>query len=437
MSNQTKTLVTLILLLALAFFLRWQYVLNTKVIDPFRADAHDYVTIAKNLATSHVFSMTANPADSGEPVRPPGYPMFLALIMVLTSSFLSFYWTTLLLQCLLGAATVVITYSLASYALPRPWAIITALLATFSPHLMVLSAFFLTECLYTFLLVAGIALLVKACRDDILWVFGFAGFTLGLAIFVRQPLAIFPLLCTPIIYFCRRPGGTKRKTTYAIALFLFASFFVQASWSLWRSLPQNARPSGHSLLKVALISGTYPNITYRDTPGYPYREDPNFQKLMDSSYLAIISQIGSDISREPLRYLGWWLFGKPAMFWSGHEIFNDGINIFPVEYSWFDTNGFMGGVRWLMLKLQPLLVILAALTIPLFIKGHYGQLPEPSAITTLLCLVLLGYFTLMFMILAPFARYAMPLVPELFLLSVLAARNLSIMGQTIYRGMKG
>ncbi len=441
MSTGMKTFVTLTLLLALAFFLRWQYVLNSKFDKPIRADAREYVRIAGNLATSHVFSMTANPADSDQPTRPPGYPMFLAVIFALTNSFRSFHWTTIIIQCLLGAATVVITYVLASYALPRPWATITALLAAFSPHLIVTSAFLLTECLYTFLLLAGLTLLVKACRDDTLWVFWFAGFTLSLAIFVRPALAIFPLLCAATIYFHHRQTGKKRKTTVTIATFLLACFLIPAGWSLWRSLPQNARPSGRSLLKVVFVTGTYPNITYRDIPGMPNMEDPNFEKLVDSSYPEIAAKIATDIAREPARYLRWWLLGKPAMFWSGKEIFIeenfDGINFYSMIYTWFDNNSFMGGIRWLMLKLQPVLVILAALSIPFFIRGHDADLPESSAITTLLCLVLLGYFTLMFMVLAPFTRYAMPLGPELFLLAVLAVRNLSIMGKTVFSGMKG
>lgn len=437
MSDRTKTIITLSLLVVLAFFLRWQYIINTKFDNPLRADAHEYAVIAENLATAHVFSLTANPADSGNPARPPGYPIFLAGIRLLSSSFLSFYWTTLFIQCLLGAATVAITYGLARYAMSRPWAILTALLTAFSPHMIVMSAYLLTECLFTFLLMAGITLLVKACRDDTPEIFALAGFSLGLAIFVRPPLGIFPLLAAAVIYLCRRQDGEKRKTTKVIALFLLASFMVPASWSLWRSLPQNAVASGPDQLKTAVVCGIYPGINFKDLPGMPYREDPDFPKFMASSYPEIMAKVAGDIAREPARYLGWWLLGKPAMYWSGHELFNDGINFYPVQFSWFDNNQIMGGARWLMVKLQPILVLLAALALSFFLKGWRGDLPEPAAIATLLCLVLLGYFTLMFMALAPFPRYAMPLFPGLFILAVSVARDLAILGQKKYRGISG
>lgn len=433
MSSRAKTAIALTLLFILAFFLRWQYIVNTKFDNPLRADAREYAIIAENLATAQVFSLTVNPADSANPARPPGYPFFLAGIRMLTDTFQSFYWTTLLLQCLLGAATVTLTYWLASYALPRPWASLIALLTAFSPHMIVLSAYLLTESLFTFLLMAGMTLLVKACRDDRPWLFGLSGTALGLAIFVRPPLAIFPLLAAALLYASRRHLD-RRQTITTVALFLTACFLVPGAWSIWRSLPQNAVASGQDQLKTAFVCGIYPGINFKDLPGMPYREDPEFPKLMASGYPAIMAKIGADIAREPARYLGWWLLGKPALYWSGHELFNDGINFYPVEYSWFDHNPILGGARWLLVKLQPLLVLLAALAIPFYVKGRSGTLPESAAVASLLCLLLLGYFTLMFMVLAPFPRYAMPLFPGLFFLATTSLRNLVILGRENFRG---
>lgn len=433
MSNGLKNIVTLLLLFLVAFSLRWGYVVNTKINKPpIRADALEYVTIAQNLVTSHAYIYTHKGDTDYYPQRPPGYPFFLAAIYAFTGSMSPFYWTTLMLQCLLGAATVVLTYLLAGQVLSRPWAIATAMLAALSPHLISMCTFFLSECLYTFLLLLGIILTTVAFRKGTRVWFALAGVVLGLAILVRPPLALFPLLGVLPLYLC--PNGVAEKSRKVVVIvFLLAAFSFLGSWTLWRQLTVGSDPSDRSQLKTAVVCGTYPSITFQDKPGMPYKEDPDYARLMAASYPEIVAHVISTIGQEPLRYLGWWTIGKPLMYWSWKDIMNDGINFFPVDYSWFDTSSVMNFDRWLMLKLHPLLVVAAFVTIPLLLKGHFAGLPEPAGVVVMLCLLLLGYFTVMFMILAPFARYALPLGPELYLLAVLSLRWLLAQGKQLLR----
>ena len=148
----------------------------------------------------------------------------------------------------------------------------------------------------------------------------------------------------------------------------------------------------------------------------PYREDPDYQKLADMGYPSLFMHVFDQIRAEPTRYLSWWLVGKPMRYWSWKVEFNDGINFYPVEYSWFDTNFAMGALRSTMLGIHPFLVILALISIGLFFCNRVLQ---PTArVAYLLSFVLVVHFTLMFMVLAPFSRYALPLGPGLYLMSV-------------------
>ena len=415
MTENIKQLLMVAFLLVPSFFLRWEYVNNTKIIEPLRADAYAYTMVAKNLAFDHVF--TSKPDHHGKPShdgRPPGYPFFLALIFFLTGSLQAFYYSTLLVQCFIGASTVVLVYILAGFLLPRPWAFLAALLTALSPHMIAMSAYILSESLFTFLLLLAVVLIVWACKKVSAWRFLLAGGVLGLA-FVRPTLAIFPLLCAPIIFFFKK-DERKSQVWVALALFLFASYSLPASWSIWRTASLGFDTVQASQFKTALVAGFYPGITYKDLPGMPYREDPGFQQKMAKDYPDLARHLVKIIQEDPGRYLGWWLVGKPVMFWSWKVFFSDGINFYPIEYSWFDINPVMKMLRTVMLGIHPVLVILAFIGVVFFCRGQFR---EPTAMVAyLLCFILVAHFTLMFMALAPFPRYALPLGPELYVMSV-------------------
>lgn len=419
----SKQSLVVVLLFLIAFTLRWGYAVNTRIIEPLRADAGAYTMIAQNLAHDHLFTSKAD--HHGQPsheARPPGYPFFLALIVSLTASLPSFYSSTLLVQCVLGAITVILAYFLAGYLLPRTWALLVALLVAFSPHMIVMSSYVLSESLFTFLLLLSILLTVWACRKKTIWSFLLAGAVMGLAIFVRPVLAIFPLLCLPVIYSAIKDVGQHRIRT-AITVFILASYLLLAAWTSWRTLTLGADTTQAGQLKGALICGFYPDITYKDIPGMPYREDPDYQKFADMDYPGLFMHVLDQIHAEPTRYLSWWLVGKPMMYWSWKVEFNDGINFYPVEYSWFDSNSAMGALRSIMVGIHPFLVILALISIGLFFCNR--TLQPTARVAYLLSFILLGHFTLIFMVLAPFCRYALPLGPGLYLMSVFALWKVS------------
>ena len=63
----------------------------------------------------------------------------------------------------------------------------------------------------------------------------------------------------------------------------------------------------------------------------------------------------------------------------------------------------------------------------LFFKQFKETLKSSGTICYVLCLTLLIHFTLMFMVLAPFPRYALPMGPELYLMSMVALYRIAQM----------
>lgn len=421
--NRKRNLIcTLAVLFILSFTLRWQYIHKTVFLQPLRADAYRYYAIGHNLATYGLFTSNSPPVESTSEARPPGYCFFLAAIDKLTPSFQTFYQTTLWLQCLLGALTVIFSYFLARFFMPITWALLAAMLVMISPHMIILSAYVLTESLFSFLLVVALVLLCLAFKTEKSWPFILAGVFMGLGIFVRPVLGIFPLICVVLFLFMhnRKDVGFS-KIIFPILLFLTLSFIFQGSWNIWEKVSFGNDSVMSDQLKSALLQGTYPRMTYNKLIGMPYREDPNFKTLMDKGYGAIASHIYENFRKAPLRSAWWWLVGKPSLFWSWKVYFSDGVNIYPVGKTWFDKNPVLNIIRTVMLKLHIIFIFLTVFGLCFYIFRFSKKLSGSGQFCYLLNCSLLVYFTLLFTILAPFPRYALPLGPAFFVLAVSGA----------------
>ena len=417
----------LIALFVASYTLRWEYVKNTKIVGPVIKDAYYYTRIAHNLADNHVFSSAVDPKGrSTHEARRPGYPYFLSSIVLFTDSFKSFYLTTLWLQSIIGALTVLLSYALARFLLPKPWALSVAFLTMVSPHMIAMNAFILSECLFTFLIILSLVFLVMGVKQEKTYGYMLSGITMGVAIFVRPVFELFPLLCCPIIYFSIR--DKNRWTIFIVlSIFLFTSYSFQLSWSLWERIRLGQNPLMDDQLKTALIFGTYPDILYKDLPGMPDKEDPNFSALIKADYGTIIHYILNQFVQEPFRHITWWFIKKPVLFWSWKVFFGDGINFYPVYYSWFDINPLMNFLRSFMLALHPFIVLLAGISVIFFKNLSWATKDinkKGESFCYAVCAVLIIHFTVMFMILAPFPRYALPMGPELYLLGLFGLRKL-------------
>ncbi len=420
-SFDTKRLIWILILTVvfiISYYLRWAYINNTSIVQPVVKDAYAYTMIAQNLVNNHVFSSNKSLKGQSTPEsRPPGYPFFLAIIVWFTDSFNSFYFTTLWIQSIIGAMTVLLTYTLARFLLPKVWSLSAALLIMVSPHMIATSAFLLSECVFTFILLLAIVFFVWAVKSGKLLLFGFSGIFLGVGIFIRPVLGMFPVLCVIVAYLFNSKQP-RRVIYFSLVIFIVTSYSFQLSWSVWKKIKIGHEQVAGDLLKTAFLCGTYPQITYQKYPGMPHREDPHFNTLMDKKYDEISVYLLKQFKNEPLKYVTWWCFGKPVMYWSWKIFYGDGINFYPVYYSWFDKSPVMKILKTTMLILHPVIVILAAVSVFLYGKVSLKSRKVPGNFCYIICFVLLAHFTLMFMVLAPFPRYSIPMGPELFILAV-------------------
>lgn len=167
----------------------------------FMGDSYLYQNSAQALLKLGRFSQSLAAPDAPEIVLTPGYPLFLAKIY---SLFGIRNLPVILIQILLSAASLLLTYALARKFLHQHIALIASVLLALDPASFANSFLLLTETLFTFLLLlaafAGVQLLQNE-KDSRAWAF-MLGIILACATYVR-PIAyylIFPTLLGFFLY---------------------------------------------------------------------------------------------------------------------------------------------------------------------------------------------------------------------------------------------
>ncbi len=169
-----------------------------------RADAEEYIGVARNWLQTGVFGENAGIPYA---VIPPAYPAFLALIFGVSGGSLL---AARLAQAALGAATVWLVYAIGRQLFSERAGVWAAGLAAVYPPLALYVTFYLTETLYTFfalLFVYGFARWQAApqARYAVLSAAGFA-----LALLTRETLVLLPLAFPLLFWWGRlnwREGG--------------------------------------------------------------------------------------------------------------------------------------------------------------------------------------------------------------------------------------
>ena len=204
-------------------------------------DTSGYLTIARNLAFHHTFSRSNNTDWLLAPTahRPPLYPILIALL----------WWTDsppivglLLLQSLLGAATVALVYLIATDSFNRAVAVIASLGMAFAPMTGYFTAVVLTETLFTFILTLGIFFWG---REKLV----LAGFALGLAALTRPVILPF-VTALPLLSLL--PSLRSRWRTYltisVVAIALSSVWIIRNALAFGRFIPIAASGWGMNLL---------------------------------------------------------------------------------------------------------------------------------------------------------------------------------------------
>lgn len=168
-----------------------------------------------------------------EPLRPPGYPAFLAGVYRLAGPQPG---VALALHTILEALTCLLLAVALRGALGCRGASIAALVYALHPGTALFASMLLSEALFTTCLVGGFALLVHALGDrqvsvvpGIRWgTLATAGVVLGLATLVRPVLQVVPLAMVPVLLVTQWPRA--RYGAAAAAVFAIAFGLTLVPW---------------------------------------------------------------------------------------------------------------------------------------------------------------------------------------------------------------
>lgn len=389
--------------MAVAAALRIGFVAMGRVVSPLRADAGQYAQYAANLVDHGTFSLaTANP-PAPDSFRSPGYPLFLAACRWLGGD----GWPTLAIaaQVVLGTLTVLLCYHLARRFVGFGPAIAAASLCALSPHLVVSSAFVLTECVTTFVVTAGLWLCAGAAGTR-RFVAGAA--LLGLATLCNEAYVFLPLVAAWSVW---RVDRRRALLALAVGLLPFAA------WTL-RNQTTRLACTGSQRAVASVSHGSYPGMVFRDPQmfGFPYREDPE-QPAMAGSWRSLWHVLGPRIAAEPLRYATWYALEKPIWLWSWPLVQGRDVCVYEVANSPYDNQPVVQAthvaMRWLhapVMALAALAALVAAVR-----RRSEGEAFGRRALALVVVLATLAYVPVI-----PDPRYLQPVRPLVFAFAAIA-----------------
>ena len=158
-------------------------------------DEVQYDTIAYNVAYNHSYSMILGIPT---PLRPPGYPLFLAVIYTI---FGHSYLAVKIIQSILSAITCLIIYFLTKEAIDDKTAKIAFVFMALYPVLIGYNSTILSETLYTLLLAVFMLFFVLWIKRSNITLAVNAGIFLGLATLTRPVTMLYPFLILPLIFY--------------------------------------------------------------------------------------------------------------------------------------------------------------------------------------------------------------------------------------------
>lgn len=194
-------------------------------LDPIAltGDAKGYIYLGENLAERGVFSAAQEPPYYPESFRSPGYPAFLAILFWLFGVSL----TALFAQALIVSLAPIFLYLLARPLHERA-AFWSAIIFSFEPMRLFVSASFLSDALFTTLFLGTLAVLMSVKEGGVSYARAFAtGLLLGICILVR-PIAIF----LPLLFAAYLVVGQRFSRRGLIAAFLIGvgALVVTVPW---------------------------------------------------------------------------------------------------------------------------------------------------------------------------------------------------------------
>lgn len=410
--------------IALSLRLTYQ---NESVIDhPIRADAREYFLAAYNLYKFDTYSTKAIPPDAKVPPkssfgRPPGYPLFLYPLVVSSRTLPDFLYRVGVAQAVVGSLTAVMSYILARLILINlPFSLLAALLTAFSPHLIAMDQFVLSESLFTFLAVMSAILVLLSWQKKSGLFSLFAGLSCGFLVLIRPAALLFgPFLGIVYLIHPRKGRRNPRDRIFRHILFFVIGYIGIYGPFLFVRNTASSGSLGISNQKIwkKVVNGY--DIDLEKFLESKYR--PVLKKQRERMWLDIPYAIGEFKRRfveKPLSYMRWYLGGKVLFLWKWDNFYNGDVYQYPMVKKGFAVNATLSKIHRLMFFLHwPLYSFTLASPFLLFLSRRYGGEHEKplGPIVPLLSLV---YFVGLFTLLVPLPRYGIPLRPFSYVMAM-------------------
>lgn len=216
--NHTRILLGL---LVVAFLLRLAAVLIIPIDYRFRNDAVQYISLAQRLLNQEQYGLEPGVPDARVP---PGYPLFVAGILALTGQSLM---VVRLAQAVLGVVAVWLAFVIGRESFSSRVGLLGSFILAVYPAWIIWPALFLTEALFTVLVLAFVLYLIRSMRAYSAKHAVGCGVAFGLALLTREALYGLPLVLPFACWWARKPW---RDTWRYLLLFAVAVLLILSPW---------------------------------------------------------------------------------------------------------------------------------------------------------------------------------------------------------------
>lgn len=185
-----------------------------------------YFEISRNLSQGHGFTGEDHPPYMPNPLRPPVYPLFLAIPLYLTGS----YWVVALCQIVAGALIPVLGMALARrIAGSHGVGLAVGYLLALEPYSALLSFVFYTETVFTVLFLSFVLYLLRYFETPSMRLSVLTALFLGLATLVKPTVQYLPIL-VPLGLAWHWRDRLEKKLALHLGVFLGVFLLLIAPW---------------------------------------------------------------------------------------------------------------------------------------------------------------------------------------------------------------
>ena len=382
--QNTAIFCVLILFTLISFIIKLYLILKEGNNLTLFSDDLNYVKSAVALVKKSIFVFW----EYNEPTVfiTPVYPFFLAGIFKIFGYGFTGFQAARIIQAVLSSITIILVFYTAKLLFNRKVALISSFLVSFYFPNIVTTGYFLTETLFTTLLMLLLYLSIKYSDSLKVSEFIILGIVWVITTLCRPTIALYPLIFFPYLFIYRKINITKAiklGIPIAISFVIIISPWWIRNYREYGMFIPLAASSGNPMLQ-----GTY--INYEQTPEniVYYKLGKNALETNKSEVETAKKRMADGFKNNFWRYLKWYTIDKTCLFWGTGFYWREflGVNRYQVIFSHnIILLGFIG--------------IFAALA------GEFAKYILPVA--------LMAYFNAVHCYYMAIDRYAFPLLPIL------------------------